>query len=283
MKTKCWLLMPLMAFTLAACGGGNKAATPAAPAETAVAQNNSHANMVRVAVEPVYPPFVQPLSQGGFEGFDIDVLSAIAEKGGFKVSFTPYPWVELFDRLNKDEVDIVAGGMTITEERRQKFDFSNQYATENVVLVVPQNSPIKSLHDVHNKRVAYQIDTYESNELQKIQGTHFDKDLGTESAWLSFKRVLDTDPKQKADAAIGASTAFEYYAKQYKDAGVSLIYDTQLPDKQTAFIVKKGNTELLSKLNKGLDMIKADGTLEKLRTKWMMNSHQHSASEPASH
>lgn len=285
MNTQSWLLAPLVALTLAACGGGDKAA-PAAAASSAAAPTAAHdPNVVRVAVGPVYPPYVQSLPAGGFEGYDIDVLKAAGEKAGFTVTFAPYPWTGLLDRLNTNEVDVVAGGMSVSEERQAKFDFSESYDEESIVLVVPKDSPIKSINDIRGKRVAYQTDTNEAAELQKLQGTELDKELGTTSAWLSFKRVIETDATQRADAAIGASSAMGYYASRYKDQGVTIILAPNLPKRPTAFVVKKGNTELLAKLNKGLAAIKADGTLANLHKKWIPEAshHNHTDTETTKH
>lgn len=279
MKMK-FLLAPLVAFTLAACGGDKSA-----PADNAQAASDAAANkgtVVRVAVEPVYPPFVQSLPAGQFEGFDIDVLNAAAEKGGFTVSFSPYPWTGLLERLNNNEVDIVAGGMSVTEERSAQYDFSHAYNEEGMVLVLPKDSTIKSFNELRNKKVAYQPNTGEAAELQKVQGGELPKELGENSAWLSFKRVLGTDGQTPVDATIGASSSMHYYADKYANQGITILPLDNLPKRPTAFVVKKGNTELLSKLNKGLDAIKADGTLQKLHDKWLHDTN-HSSHAAASH
>lgn len=278
MKNKNFLLAPITAILLAACGGepaNNNAAASASSASTPIV---SAENVVKVAVEPVYPPFVQPTAGGSdFMGFDMEVLRAIGEREGFQVQITPYPWEGLFNRLNTGEADIIAGGIAITEERKTQMDFTESYEQTGIVIAVPKDSTIENINDLRNKNVFYQKNSAEMEVLKtllarpELEPTH-----GTESAWLSLKAVMNANTSH-AEAAIGQSASFEHYLNQYKDSGVKLIYNEKLPIETLSFAVKKGNTALLSKLNKGLASLKADGTLKQLHDKWIPNSmpHQH--------
>ncbi|SSY80224.1 transporter substrate-binding domain-containing protein [Alysiella crassa] len=268
LKMKTWLLAPVVAFTLAACGGDdNKTPATASSAAPAAAASG---NVLKVAVEPVYPPFVQPLPSGGFEGYDIDVLNAIAEKEGFTVSYTPYPWDILFQQLDSGAADVVAGGLSATEKRKETMDFTDSYDSISLVLAVPKDSPIKTFTDVRDKTVSYQKGTKAAEELAKLQNKAPNEKDATDSAWLTIKAVMGGK-----DAAIGDSAPFEYYANQYKDTNIRLIYNDNAQIEPIGFVVKKGNTELLAKLNKGLAAMKADGTLDKIHHKWMPNEQQH--------
>lgn len=271
LKMKTWLLAPVVAFTLAACGGGdNKAPAAASSAAPAAAASG---NVLKVAVEPVYPPFVQPLPSGGFEGYDIDVLNAIAEKEGFTVSYTPYPWDVLFQQLDSGAADVVAGGLSATEKRKETMDFTDSYDSISLVLAVPKDSPIKTFADVRDKTVSYQKGTNAAEELAKLQNKALNEKDATDSAWLTIKAVMGG--KDGKDAAIGDSAPFEYYAQKYKDSNIRLVYNDNAQVEPIGFVVKKGNTELLAKLNKGLAAMKADGTLDKIHDKWMTNEHHH--------
>ncbi|QMT30746.1 substrate-binding periplasmic protein [Alysiella filiformis] len=268
--TKNIFLSSILALCLAACGGEkaqeNTQPSPAAPASTS-------GKVIKVALDPLYPPFVQQTPKG-LEGFDVDVLQAIADKSGLQMSFDPYPWEGLFERLNTGEVDIVAGGITVSESRKPNMDFSDSYNEISTVLLVGKDSHIDTFEQMRGKKVAYQLNTSAEATLQKLQGSgELAKDLGSNSAWETVKRVLANDAS-KVDATIGDSSPLEYYAKQYADTGLKVIYNPNLPKETNAFAVKKGNTELVDKLNKGLAAIKSDGTYDKIKEKWLGKTPQ---------
>lgn len=274
MKAKLGLLVSL-AMLLGACGGGEKSAgaqSVDAPA------SNGNVPTYRVAIEPIYPPFVMQSPQGQ-EGFDVDLLNAIAEKEGFKVTYNPTTWSTIFDLLPKGEADIIAGGLTIAEDRKQFMDFTEPYYENATVLVVGKNSTLQNFAEAKGKKIAYQKDTSSVKVLKEQLGEP-DKKLGFDSAWLGVKSVMQGE----ADAMIGESGALGYYTTEYKSENLRIIPDDKLPKEQIAFAVKKGNTELLGKLNKGLSALKADGTYDKLKQKWIDgNSASSQSASDASH
>ena len=274
---KKFFYLPLVALVLSACSGGDKTTTAASQAAAPQTQNNQ--SVVRVAVEPAYPPFVQQLPQGGFEGFDVALMNEIAKRQGFTVSYTPYVWEGIFDYLNKGEADVVMGGVDITPDHQAIADFTEPYLENPTVLLVLDSSPIKTAEQARGKKVAYQTGTTMAAELRKFQGVEeLEKTLGENTAWKTIKRVLTTDGTQ-VDAAIGQSVTVNYYVKQYKDQNMRLITSPNFATERVAFAVKKGNTELLNKLNQGLAAVKADGTFDKLKHEWLDNAHQHSENE----
>lgn len=268
--TKNLFLTSAFALILAACGGGDKAA---APTESPAATNNPNEKVYKVVLDPLYPPFVQQ-SPKGLEGFDVDVLQAVADKAGFKVSFTPHPWEGVFDTLETGTADIVAGGITVSEERKPKMDFSDTYNEIATTLLVKKDSGIQTFEQAKGKNIAYQLDTSAEAALKKLQNTNeLNPLLGSNSAWETVKRVMATD-NSKVDATIGDSSTLEYYTKQYPDQNLQVIYNQNLPTEINAFVVKKGNAELLAKINKGLADIKADGTYDKIKERWMGKAQQ---------
>lgn len=270
-----FLMMSVFAIGLSACGGGNDAKAPAADTASKPAASADTSKTWRVAIEPIYPPYVMPNeTKSSFSGYDIDVLNAIAEREKVTVTYTPYPWDGLFERLNTGEADIIAGGLSPNEERQLKMDFTIPYDDTTVVLAVPKDSPIKSFSDAKGKHVAYQKDSSDAKLWEKTQGTPLSPNHATDSAWLSLRAVINTKETQ-AEASLGHSAVFSHYLKQYPDANIKLIENPTATHEPMAFAVKKGNQELLDKLNKHLEVMKADGSLAKLHEKWIDHEHQH--------
>lgn len=264
MKAKLCLFTSI-AMLMTACGGEHNHQN-SKPADTSAVSANANLPTYRVAIEPLYPPFVQQAPQGA-EGFDVDLLNAIAEKEGFKINYVPMPWSGLFASLDNNEADIVAGGMAISEDRQAKMDFTEPYYETEIVLLVDKDSPIQSFENARGKKISYQSGT-STVPVIKSQLGEPNPELASDSAWLSVKDMLS----DKSDAAIGHSGSFKYYAHQYQKEGLRVVSNPNLPKEMNAFAIKKGNTELQAKLNKGLAAIKADGTYDKLYQKWMSNS-----------
>lgn len=266
MNKKTWLLAPLLVMALSSCGQKEN--------QTAQKQNvqTQKENVLIVAVEQSYPPYVQALPKNGFEGLDVDILNAIAAEEGLELKFQAYIWDGIFSHLNNGEVDIIASGMTFSEKRQQEMSLTEPYHETTIALITPQDSPIQSFKDAKGKRISYLAGSSSEGELKKIQGIEeLDNSLGEESSWLAIKRVMATDTS-KVDAALGNSSSIEYYANQYKDANLRIVYDENWPRKTNIFAVKKGNDVLLTKLNRGLEKLKANGTIDKLKTKWMLQA-----------
>lgn len=110
----------LAALALTACGSSGTDSSDPIKA----------AGVLRVGTEGVYPPYsFHDASQGGqLAGYDVDVARAVAEKLGVEVEFVETPWDAIFAALEADRFDIVANEVTITEERKQKYDLSEPYS-----------------------------------------------------------------------------------------------------------------------------------------------------------
>jgi ABC-type amino acid transport substrate-binding protein len=114
-------------------------------------------NVVVVGTEPTFPPFESKDEKGNFVGFDIDMLRAIGAKAGFEVEFKDLPFDSLIPALNSGQIDAIAAGMSITEDRKKAVDFSEPYFNAGLSLAVQKaNATIKSSADLKGKRAAVQ-------------------------------------------------------------------------------------------------------------------------------
>jgi len=134
-----------------------------------------------VGTEAQFPPFEIVDSRGKVVGFDVDLLNAIAEDQGFKVQYLDQDFAGLIPALQTGNVDIIASGMTITEEREQEVDFSEPYITAGLALAVPiNNEEIQSVDDLQGKTVAVQTGStgfMKAEELKEAGGIAEIKDF----------------------------------------------------------------------------------------------------------
>ena len=142
------LLALVMVFSLAACGGADSA--------------EGDVPVLKVGTEPTFPPFdtTDPETQE-IVGFDMDLIAAIGADQGFDVEFVNLSFDGLIPALKNGDIDIVAAGMTITDERLEQVDFSNgYYDSQLVVAVAIDNETITGIDDLTaDMKVAAQTGT----------------------------------------------------------------------------------------------------------------------------
>ncbi|AKB73625.1 Glutamine ABC transporter, periplasmic glutamine-binding protein [Methanosarcina lacustris Z-7289] len=216
-----------------------------------------------VGTEAQFPPFEIVDSRGNVIGFDVDLMNAIAEDQGFKVEYLDQDFAGLIPALQTGNVDIIASGMTITDEREKEVDFSESYINAGLALaVLTGNENIKSVDDLQGKIVAVQTGStgfLKAEELQKA---------GIIAEIKDFPHVNEAIEELKiggADAMINDLPVTEAFIAAQPD--VIKIVGEPLNSEDYGFAVRTGNTELLTKINAGLENVKASGKYDELLTK----------------
>lgn len=212
-----------------------------------------------VGTDAAYAPFEYQNADNKIVGFEIDLFNAIAEKSKFTVQFINTPWEGIFNMLANGDRDILVSAITITDERKQTMDFSNPYFESKQFILTNIKSNATSLKDFSNKKMGVQSATTADVLLQKIMGKSNPNIKRFESLPLALKE-LETGG---IDAAMIDSGAAINYIKNNKSS-FKIIEDKSLPKEYYGIAVRKGNTALLSKINEALDLIKKDGTYDKI-------------------
>ena len=138
----------LAALLISACGSSPNGA-----------DRTSSSGVLRVGTEGTYAPFsFQDPATGQLAGYDVDVATAVGERLGKKVEFVQTPWDSIFAALEANRFDIVANEVTISPERRAKYDLSEPYSVaEGVVITRANDDSIKSVNDLKGKTVGATI------------------------------------------------------------------------------------------------------------------------------
>nr|WP_308418072.1 basic amino acid ABC transporter substrate-binding protein [Aquaspirillum sp. LM1] len=256
------LLGALMsAVMLSACGKKEEAAAPV-PAAAPVAQVKEYV----VGTDAAYAPFEFENEKKQVEGFDIDVLSAVADKAGFKVKFVNTPWEGIFATLAQGDRDIVISAVTITDERKQSMDFSEPYFEARQLIAVGKGvTDVKKFTDLKGKKVAVQTGTTGDEVVQKLLGKTSADIKRFESTPLALKE-LESGGVQ---AVVADNGVVVNYLKNNSSNGISTVEDREsFAPEFYGMAIKKGNAELQGKLNEGIKAIKADGTYDKIYAKY---------------
>ena len=243
----------------AGCGSG------AAPSSGS--SGGSGEKVYVVGTDAAYPPFQVLEADGKITGHDIDVMNAVAEAGGFKIEWRNTGWDPLFDGLDKGTVDIGISSITITDKRKEKYDFSDSYFVANQLILVPEDSPVTKLADLEGKNIGVQAATTGEEVVKKAFGDTYAGLKGYDDMPSS----VDDFFNGRVDAVVGDNGVIAFYAKKNPGKKFKLVDDQSFEKEYYGIMVKKGNTELLNKINDGLKKIKENGKLQEIYNQYFGN------------
>lgn len=264
------LLSILLALTLvvalgalAGCGGQEEPAPEPVAEEPAEASFETLTPGVLVVGSDLdYPPF-ESLNGETPEGFDVDLVAAIAEEMGLEVEWKK----EIFDTLIPTlkaggKFDMVASAMTIKPDREAEIDFSEPYFDSNQALVMKTGGAYSAPADFKGKKIGVQAGTTGDQ-----WATENLKPAGAEI--VALKGTTDQFAGLTAGNVDAAITDLPVAADYVKDASRGLVIVAQLPTgEQFGFGVSKDNPALKDAINAALAKLKSDGTYEEIYTKW---------------
>jgi cystine transport system substrate-binding protein len=215
------------------------------------------AGVFRVATEGTYSPFTFHEASGALVGFDVEIAQEIAKRLGVKAQLIEGKWDGLIAGLDANRYDAVINEVTITDARKQKYDFSDPYVvTKPVLIVKSENTSIKSFADLKGKKVAEDLTTTYAQVAKSYGATVVSADLPIE--------VILTG---RVDGVINDRLYFLDFLKQKPDAPLKIVATYDQPDYQ-GVIVRKGNPDLVAAINKALADAKADGSYLKISMKY---------------
>jgi len=199
---------------------------------------------------------------GSPTGFSADLAAEIADRLGRKLEVTIEPFPELFTRLENGECDIVMSAVSITPERQAEVDFSDPYFSSGQALLVPIDSSIAGTPELRGKSVGVLRDSTNQQEAEGIRG---------------IKAIVPFDDKQQMfDAllagtldAVICDTPFARY--NAKETGKTRVAEELTRGDTYGIALKKGRSELVTKIDEALASINQDGTYDRLYEKYFGN------------
>jgi polar amino acid transport system substrate-binding protein len=209
-----------------------------------------------------YPPFEEfGQSKTEFQGFDIELMEAIAKKIGREVEFKDTSFDTIFRDLAQGKFDAVASATTITDEREESVDFTNPYYLPSAqsIVVVKGATGLDSAEDLEGKVVGVQQGTTGQEYVEEEIDT---KELRT------YPQGPDTIPALKAgtvDAVVIDRPVAENAIAA--DSGIEISGGIET-EEQYGFVVQQGDEELLDELNEGLAEVIDSGEYKTIYKKW---------------
>lgn len=218
-----------------------------------------------VGTESTYPPFEMRDSDGRLVGFDIDFAKMVGEKLGLEVEFSDMSFDGLIPALMTGKINMVAAGLTVTEDRAKVIDFSPLYfqSTDSVLSLL--DSGISSSDDLQGQTLGVQLGTTQDLRFSKISGLTVRRYSKVDDALadLTLGRIRAVALDSVVAADVLKSTA-------YKD---KLAVAFTLPSEGDGFALglSKKDPELNKKVKEAVEQLLREGALDDLRKKWIDN------------
>jgi len=227
------------------------------------------AQKVKIGTEGAYPPFNSIDKDGNLVGFDVDIAKALCAAAKLECEFVVQDWDGIIPGLIAKKYDAIVASMSITEERKQKVDFSDKYYNTPAKFVARKGADLQiSMDGLKGKVVAVQRATIHENFLRDNYG-----DVVTVNSYATQDEAYLDLVSGRADAGIADSVAimdgflstdqgkdFQFYGPDFNDPkwfgdGVGVA-------------VRKGDNDLREKLNAAIKQIRTDGTYKKINAKY---------------
>ncbi len=240
--------------------------TTVAPAETTSSVAAADYTLVQpgklvVGSDTTFPP-MESMNGTVAEGFDVDLMGAIAQKLGLQMDFK----TEIFDTLIPTlkaggKFDIIASSMTITDERKKEIDFSDPYIDSNQSIAVMKSTNIKDRAGLAGKKIGVQSGT---------TGEAWAKENLTDSTLVPFDTTTKAFSSLQAGnvAAVVNDLPVSAYIVKSDSAQAMAIIEEIPTGEQYGFAVAKSNPGLLAAVNKALADLKADGSYQQIYDTW---------------
>ncbi|WP_380177398.1 cystine ABC transporter substrate-binding protein [Kalamiella sp. sgz302252] len=215
-----------------------------------------------VGLEGTYPPFSFQDENGKLAGFEVDFANALAQHLGVKASLKPTKWDGMLASLDSKRIDVVINQVTISDERKKKYDFSTPYTISGIQALTKADKAgsITKPADLSGKKVGLGLGTnYEQWLRENVKGVDI--------------RTYDDDPTKYQDLRVGRIDAILVdrlaALDLVKKTGKTLAVAGPAFSRQEAGVaLRKGNPEMLAAIDKAIADMQQDGSLAKISDKW---------------
>ena len=223
---------------------------------------------LKIGTEGAYPPFNNLTADGKLEGFDIDIANALCDEMKVKCEFVTQDWDGIIPALQAGKFDAIIASMSITDERKQKVDFSEKYYNTPSALAAPKDTALKGVtkEDLAGKSIGAATSTTHLNYAQK---TYTDSDV----------KGYPSSPEEQLDLANGRLDAIQddiVVLSQWLDSpdgacckilGVPEPQPVEIFGPGAGIAVRKGETALADRFSAAIKAIRASGKYKEINDK----------------
>lgn len=282
-KILAFAMAAAMTLSLAACGGNggsassNKgSASASTPGSVSGSQSGSagggavsgqqgsgfttvEAGKLHMSTNAEFPPYEMLDDAGNPIGIDVEVAQAIANKLGLELVVDDMGFDAALLAVQNGQSDIAMAGITVSEDRLAKMDFTDSYATGVQVVIVKEGSDV-TMDNLGEKMIGTQMGTtgyIYASDTPDNGGYGEDHVIGYETGAVAVQALVNG----QVDAVIIDNLPAQSYVEANAAAGLTILEGTWV-EEDYAIALQKGNTELMAAVNGALNELKADGTFQ---------------------
>lgn len=260
-------LVLVPALALGACSSVSTVESATTGAESAASTSEDalaalqESGVLKVGTEGTYAPFTyHDTETNELTGYDIEVITAVADKLGVTPEFTEVKWDAIFAGLEAGRYDLIANQVTVNEERLAQYDLSDTYTTSIPVGVVAEDTTsISSIEDVVGNTAAHSA-TSNWAQISKDAGANVEVVDG-------FTEAITAIRDGRVDYTINDNLAVLDYLKTTEDPGVKIAFELPEQAVAQAFALRK-DSGLVDAINEALDELRDEGTLQAISEKY---------------
>lgn len=240
------------------------AAGPAAPAQASSVSDAVRGKTFRIATDTTFAPFEFRDTTGDLVGIDMDLIREIAKTEGFEVTIQSLGFNAALQALTSKQADAVMAGMTITEQRKQAYDFSDPYFDSGVQMAIAENNDqIKGYEDLKGATVAVKTGSEGEAFARRKADQYGFRVKSVDQSSTMYEMVKSGN----AQAVIDDYPVLAYGIKQGN--GLKTVTD-KVPGGSYGLAVNKGaNREFLAAFNEGLAKLKTNGEYGKILDRYV--------------
>lgn len=243
---------------LAGCSGGSDGTSGSTGSEGGdLLEQITERGEMTFATEGTWSPWTFHDENGDLTGFDIEVARAIATELGVEASFAEGEWDGLLAGLDSGRYDTMANGVSVTEEREEKYDFTDPYAYNTIVVITRGDSDIASMGDLAGKTTA--------NTLGSSYAILAEANGATNTGVDDFNQTIELLEAGRIDATLNDEVVFYDYMAQHPDADLKIAAENDEPT-HVAFPLRReeATASLLAAMNEAIATLRENGTLSEL-------------------
>ena len=211
-----------------------------------------------MATNAEFPPY-EYYEDGDIVGIDVEIAKAIAAKLGMELQIEDMAFDAIIPAVTSGKADFGAAGMTVTEERQRSVEFTDTYANSNQVAIVKEDSDITGSDALAGKIIGVQLGTTGdalATEIKDATVERYNKGL----------EAVQSLTQGKIDAVVIDQATAEAFVK--KTEGIKIL-EEKMSEEEYAIAIKKGNMELVEKMNEAINELKEEGKIDEIVAKYM--------------
>lgn len=259
-------LAVLAGLGITGCSNGGNAGASAGSAAGASGSDDLLAQIkdrgkMNFGTEGTWSPWTYHDESSDLVGFDIEVARGICERLGVEANFAEGEWDGLLAGIDSGRYDTMANGVSVTDEREEKYDFTEPYAyNTTVVITLADNSDIKTLDDLNGKTTANTL----GSAYAQLAEAHGATNTGVDD----FNQTIQLLEQGRIDATLNDEVVFYDYMNEHPDANLKIACENDTPTEVAFPLRKDGTSELLKAMNDAIADMRASGELSDLSNKY---------------